>query len=222
MENNHEVYEIFERNQIKLFISKEHRFGTDSLLLGEFAGQAKVENKVIVDLCSGCGVIPAMLTPFPEKAYAVELQQNAADLIRRTVEENKLDFLNVIQGDLRRSETFSRIGRESVDLVTANPPYFPENSGFERESVSQKTARHEKECSLYDVVKAAAYLLKFGGELKMCMTASRLAETIGIMQGFSIEPKEIELISSPKNNKARLFLISGKKGAKPGVKITWK
>ena len=205
---------------IKLFISKEHRFGTDSLLLGEFIGSVK--NKVAVDLCSGCGVIPIMLQN-PKKVYAVEIQKEAVELIRHTVAENNLDYIEVVHEDLREL----MLERESVDLVTANPPYY--NSGFERESKPQKVARHEHECTLNDVVKAASHLLKFGGELKMCMTASRLAETISVMQSYAIEPKEIVLIgksagrgahSAPKA--ARLFLISGKKGGKSGVNITWK
>jgi tRNA1(Val) A37 N6-methylase TrmN6 len=128
----------------------------------------------------------------------------------------------VIRGDLRDEEVLSRMGRERADLVTANPPYYAEKSGFERQKQPQKTARYEQSCTLGDVVASAAYLLKFGGELKMCMTASRLAECIGIMQRRSIEPKEIALIPSKKSNAARLFLISGKKGGKPGVGVFWK
>jgi tRNA1(Val) A37 N6-methylase TrmN6 len=203
-------YEVFDKNGIKLYISKEHRFGTDSLLLGEFAAVG-TKNKIVCDLCSGCGIIPIM-SESPKKVYAVEIQQEAVDLIKKTIAENNLDYIEAVHEDLRNIS----IERESVDLVTANPPYY--NSGFVRES--QKTARHEFECTLEDVVKTAAYLLKFGGELKMCMTASRLAETISIMQKYSVEPKEIVLIG--KNNKGRLFLISGKKGGKSGVNISWK
>jgi tRNA1(Val) A37 N6-methylase TrmN6 len=217
-------YEIFDKSGIKLCISKEHRFGTDSLLLGEFARSAK--NKTAADLCSGCGIIPIMLCD-ARKIYAVEIQEEAAELLRRTVCENKLDNIVVVCEDLRNTS----IERESLDLVTANPPYFVLDSGFERECESAKVARYESECTLDDVVKTAGYLLKYGGDLKMCMTASRLAECIGIMQSYKIEPKEVVLIGkgNPPDERytdggsaARLFLISGKKGAKSGVKITWK
>jgi tRNA1(Val) A37 N6-methylase TrmN6 len=217
-------YETFGLNNIKLYISAEHRFGTDSLLLGEFAIAAC---KTVVDLCSGCGIIPILLCgetleKFPKKIYAVEIQKEAANLIRRTVSENNLDFIEVIEQDLRQPLP---ILRNSVDLVTANPPYYPNKSGFERLSTAERTARHEHDengCTLNDVVKTASHLLKHGGVLKMCMTASRLAECIGIMQSHSIEPKEIVFISESKTNKARLFLISGKKYAKHGVKVSWK
>jgi tRNA1(Val) A37 N6-methylase TrmN6 len=211
------MYEFFEHNQVKLYISKAHRFGTDSLLLGEFAGN--VRSRVVCDLCSGCGIIPIMLAGAgAAKIYAVEIQPEAVALLRRTISENaqNVPSIEVVHADLRGS---LGIPRESVDTVTANPPYFPQNSGFERES--QRIARHENECTLADVVKAAAELLKFGGELKMSMTASRLAECIGIMQEYRIEPKVIHLVGK-KSGEARLVLISGKKGAKSGVRIAWK
>ncbi|MCL1824279.1 MAG: methyltransferase [Oscillospiraceae bacterium] len=218
-------YEVFGFKGIKLFISEEHRFGTDSLLLGEFAAGSK--RMTVVDLCSGCGIVPVLLSGnsknTPKKIYAVEIQSQAADLIRQTVHENNLgSFIEVIEGDLREKETLEPIGRERIDLVTANPPYYPKQSGFERGSNAQKTARYERDCTITDVVKAAEFLLKFGGELKMCMIAPRLAECIGIMREHSIEPKEIVLIPSKKTKTARLFLISGKKNGKAGVRITWK
>jgi tRNA1(Val) A37 N6-methylase TrmN6 len=206
----YEVFTLAGSLPIKLFISKNHRFGTDSLLLGEFS--SNIKHKTVVDLCSGCGIIPVMLQN-AKKVFAVELQKEAAELIRRTVAENGLDNIEVVHKDLREIS----LPREGADLVTANPPYY--SGGYVRES--QKTARHEITCTLDDVVKSAERLLKFGGELKMCMTTSRLAETIGIMQKYAVEPKEIMLIPG-KNKVARLFLVSGKKGGKPGVKITWK
>lgn len=219
-------YELFGASdgKIKLFMSDEHKFGTDSLLLAKFIQNGKSLKKLTVaDLCSGCGIIPVMLclnkSDMPSKIYAVEIQSDAADLIRRTLRENELSgIIEVIEGDLRSGETLNKVVEDtgSLDLVTANPPYYPEKSGFERNSSKQKTARYEGECTLTDVVKAAGRLLKFGGELKMCMTAPRLCECIAVMRENSIEPKEIALIPG-KNNIMRLFLISGKKGGKSGV-----
>ncbi|MCL1903198.1 MAG: methyltransferase [Oscillospiraceae bacterium] len=216
-------YEEFGLNRLKLFISEEHRFGTDSLLLGQFAAEKKAD--IVVDLCSGCGIIPLFMfdkSP-PALAYAVELQAKATDLIERTIKANNLGgVFKVIKGDLRDNAVLRQIGRERADLVTANPPYFIRNSGFERDADSQKTARYDTDCTITDIVAAADYLLKFGGCLKMCMTAPRLAECTAIMREYSLEPKKITLIPSKSSKTARLFLISGKKGGKTGVQIEWK
>jgi len=211
-------FEIFGLSGIKLYISKEHRFGTDSLILADYAKSSKqAANKTICDLCSGCGVIPVVLADKkPRKIYAVEIDAEAVSLLKRTVGENNLGFIEVMGGDLRDSGLLSEIGRESADLVTANPPYYPDGSGYERNR--QKSARYEKECELTDVIGAAAYLLKYGGELKMCMTAARFADCVCLMRERGIEPKEAVFIMKKEN--ARLFLISGKKGAKPGMRIS--
>jgi tRNA1(Val) A37 N6-methylase TrmN6 len=213
----------------KIYISNEHRYGTDSILLSEFAANSTLKNKVTVDLCSGCGIIPLMLCNSencPKTAYCLEIQEEAAELIRQNRTEHELaNVLQIVHGDLRCERTLSQIGRESVDVVTANPPYYKAGSGFERSRHSQKVARYdgdESGCKLDEVVRAAAYLLKYGGVFKMCMTASRLAETIGIFQAHSLEPKEIILIGNSSKESARLFLINGKKGGKSGVKVIWK
>ncbi|MDR0222069.1 MAG: methyltransferase [Oscillospiraceae bacterium] len=220
--------EIFGAGNIRLFISKEHRFGTDSLLLGEYAAKAfgRGSVRVVCDLCSGCGIIPVTLCSAnfkpPKKIFAVEAREEAADLLRRTVGENKLGFIEVIRGDLRSDETLAEIGRGSADLVTANPPYYPAKSGRERSSEAQRAARYETLCTVGDVIGAAAFLLKFGGEFKMCMTAERLTDCVCLMRERGLEPKEIVFIPYGKSKAARLFLISGKKGGKPGVKTVWR
>jgi len=216
--------ELFGMNGLKLFISKEHRFGTDSLLLADFAKRA-ASGKTVCDLCSGCGVIPIAVCADnpapPKKIYAVERQSDAAALLRWTVHENNLGFIEIIEGDLRDRSVMSAIKRESVDLVTANPPYYTDNSGYERDSREQKAARYEKNCAIADVVVTAKELLKFGGELRMCMTATRFAETASVMREAGIEPKEAVFVMKT-NGTARIFLVSGKKGANPGITIKTK
>jgi len=216
--------EIFGLNGLRLYVSEEHRVGTDSLLLADFAKRA-ASGKTVCDLCSGCGVIPIALISDnhapPNKVYAVEYQSGAAELMRRTISENGLGFVEIIEGDLRGEGVLSAIKRESVDVVTVNPPYYANDSGYERGSAAQKAARYEKDCTVADVAKAAKYLLKFGGELRMCMTASRFADVICAMREVGIEPKEA-VFAMKKNNAARIFLISGKKGANPGITIKMK
>jgi len=216
--------ELFGLCGLKLYVSEEHRVGTDSLLLADFAKRA-VSGKTICDLCSGCGVIPIALCSDnanpPKKIYAVEYQDEAVELMRRTVSENSLGFVEIIAGDLRDVNVIYAIERESVDVVTVNPPYYADNSGYERGSAAQKSARYEKDCTVADVAKAAKYLLKFGGELKMCMTASRFADAVCVMRECGIEPKEAVFVMK-KNNAARMVLISGKKGASSGMIIKMK
>ena len=109
------------------------------------------------------------------------------------------------------------VGRFS--LVTCNPPYFTINSGFKSALDSQIIARHEVLCNIDDVCKSASRLLKFGGRLCMCNRPDRLSDVITAMKSNNIEPKTLQLVSKNADTPPWLFLIEGKKGAKPSLKI---
>lgn len=206
----------FELENIKINVSKDHRFGTDAILLADFAAPQKKD--VVCDLCSGCGIIPLLMcrNKPPQKIFAVEIQTEAVELMQKSVSENKLDGIIVpLNEDLK---TLS-LAVGSVDTVTVNPPYYRESTGLERISKAQAIARHELMCSLDDVVKAAAKILKYGGTLKMCHIPDRMTDVFVTMRKYGIEPKKLKFIQSKADEQPWLFLISGKKGAKSGLNI---
>ena len=212
--------EKFSLGRITINVNDDHRFGTDAFLLADFA--SPLPGQTVCDLCSGCGVIPLYFCrgeKLPEKIYAVELQKEAAELIRRSVEENGLqDRIIPVQADLRDRETLTRlVPREKMDTVTVNPPYYRENSGKERLSEAQRLARHEIACNLEQVVEAADILLKYGGALKMCHIPERLAEVFYTMQKHRIEPKRLTLVYNKAGEKPWLALVEGKKGGRTGL-----
>ena len=140
-------------------------------------------------------------------------------MLRKTVEENNLE--NEVQPvlcDLRELSQ-SDIPFESVDYVTVNPPYMVGGSGLEKASRAQAIARHELMCNIDDVCRAAGKLLKYGGLLKMCHRPERLADVICSMRASNIEPKTATFVHNNVNEKPWLLLISGKKGANPGMII---
>ena len=208
--------ESFQLGNITMYVSDDHRFGTDAFLLARYASVHK--NDIVCDLCTGCGIIPLIFCKnvMPRKVYAVELQSEAVDLLKRTVSENALDNVEPIQCDLREIPQ-SLITYESVDIVTANPPYMVGGSGYEKLSQAQAIARHELMCDINDVCAAANKLLKFGGLLRMCNRPERLADVICAMRTNKIEPKSVTFVFNDITAKPWLFLISGKKGANPGM-----
>ena len=212
-------FEAFELGKLKMFISNDHRFGTDAFLLAHYANIHK--NDVVCDLCTGCGIIPLIFCKKdpPKRIYAMDIQEEAVALLERSVAENQLE--NVIQPILCDLREFpqSVIRYETVDIVTANPPYMTGGSGFEKLSRAQAVARHELMCDISDVCGAAARLLKYGGLLKMCHRPERLADVICAMRQSKLEPKSITFVHNDINDKPWLFLISGKKGASPGMTV---
>ena len=65
----------------------------------------------------------------------------------------------------------------SFDVITTNPPYMIGQHGLKNQRSRQKyIARHEVLCTLDDVVKQSAKLLKPGGRFYMVHRPFRLAE----------------------------------------------
>ncbi len=211
--------EAFMLGDIRMYVSEDHRFGTDAFLLAYYAGVR--HDSIVCDLCTGCGIVPLIFckNAKPHLIYAVDIQDEAIDLLRRTVEENRLE--NVIQPILRdlRDIPQNLITYETVDIVTANPPYMVSGSGSEKQSHAQAIARHELMCTVDDVCRAAGKLLKYGGFLKMCHRPERLSDVMAAMRKNKIEPKSLTFVHNSINDKPWLFLISGKKGAASGMVV---
>lgn len=213
--------EKFRLETIDIYVNENHRFGTDAILLADFA--SPYPSETVCDLCTGCGIIPLFFCKGkpPKRVYGVELQSEAAELFKRSVEENGLeDRVIPVTADLTDLKALGgHIPQGSVDTVTVNPPYYKENSGKTRLSEAQRIARHEIACNLRQVVEAADFLLKYGGALKMCHLPERLAEVFFLMQERSIQPKKLTLVYNKAGEKPWLALIAGKKGGRTGLDV---
>lgn len=213
--------EKFKLGDLDIFVNENHRFGTDAILLADFA--RPYPNMTVCDLCTGCGIIPLYFcrrNP-PKKIYGVELQESAYELFKRSVKENSLEERVIpVKADLCDLAALGEhIAGGSVDEVTANPPYYKANSGKERLSEEQRIARHEIACNLEQVIKAADFLLKYGGTFKLCHLPERLPEIFSLMQKYTIQPKKLTLVCNKQGDKPWLALVSGKKGGKAGLEV---
>lgn len=108
---------------------------------------------------------------------------------------------------------------EGFSLVTMNPPYKPVGTGIESLGESAKIARHEICCNIVDAVLAANYLLKYGGRFCMCHRPERLVDALEIMRRHSLEPKRLRFVVDKSGEEPFLFLVEGKKNAKPFIRI---
>ncbi len=210
----------FERlsDNIKIAVSREHTFGTDAVILADFA-KIKPSDKAI-DMGTGCGIIP-LLWLRNEKISNVsclDIQQNAYEQLCFTIKENHIESrIKPYLCDLRKAQ--ENFTAESFSLVTINPPYKPVGTGIKSESESALIARHEVCCNIEDAVKAASYLLKYGGRFCMCHRPERLADAFEIMRKYRIEPKRLRFVQDRDNRQPFLFLVDGQKGAKPFLRV---
>ena len=200
---------------INVIVSNEHHFFTDTILLADFSKPLKRE--IAVDLGTGCGTIPLLWNREnpPKHTYAVEIQQNGADMAQRSVELNNFqDKITVINEDLRNLKGKLTFG--SFDVVLCNPPYKPIGTGIVSQDISHSIIRHENSCTIEDVVKTASGLLRFGGRFCLCLRPERLTDVITAMRNNLLEPKKLRMVQQRKNKAHKLFLIEGRRGGKPG------
>lgn len=212
-------YELI-NGKLKICTSNEHKFGTDAFLLSDFA-QVKRKDRC-VDLGTGCGIIPLLwfreMEDAPQVAYGVDIQPQAIQQMKLTVEACDLqERLIPVEGDLK--DLSPQLPADSFTLVTCNPPYKATNTGILNEADAHTIARHEILCNINDVCRAAARLLKFGGRLCICQRPERLLDTLEAMRNNKIEPKRLRFVQKKGDTAPWLFLVEGKKGSAPYMKV---
>lgn len=204
---------------ISVIVSDENHFSTDTVLLADFAAPKKHEN--VVEFGAGCGTISLIWCrgAAPKHITAVEIQSEAADMMKRSVALNGLeDTVSVVNADLR--ELGGVIPAGSADLVVMNPPYKIGGGGIVNGAPQKRIARHETECTFDDVTKSAAALLRYGGRLCVCQRPERLTDVLLSMRSAGIEPKRIRLVQQRQGKAPKLFLAEGKRGGRPGGLVT--
>ncbi|QEM69125.1 methyltransferase [Geobacter sp. FeAm09] len=154
-----------------------YRFSLDPLLLCDFAEAASAGR--IMDLGTGCGIIPLVLARKAPGAslVGVEFQEAAAGLAMRNVAHNGLrERIGIVCDDILSLR--GRFPVSSFDLVTANPPYRKPGSGRISPRAGRDLARHESSAGLYDFLSVAKYLVKPSGAICFISHPSRLAEFV--------------------------------------------
>ncbi len=199
-------------------VNENHRFGTDAVLLADFAARVKTVNAA--DLGTGCGIIPMLWAAKGrvKTATGIEIQKDGAEMFKQTIEQNCLEgMLTAVNADLKNLKGVLPFG--AFDLVSCNPPYKAQGAGIISESESDKIARHETLCTLPDIAAAAKRLLKFSGRFCLCHRPERLADIISAMKNEGIEPKTLRLVIQREGEEPWLILIEGRLGGKPGMRI---
>lgn len=191
-------------------------FGTDAVLLSKFATIYNGDR--VIDLGTGTGFVPFGLIQRkrPSQITALELQPVLAQLCMQSVEMNDLtDLIKVVQGDLKSiRELFPP---EGFDLATCNPPYLPVTGALLNKKESLAIARHELCCKLEDVIRAFAWLLRFGGKAALVHRPQRLTDILCLSRDYGLEPKRLQLVYPRPGQEANIVLVEAEKGAKPGL-----
>lgn len=194
-------------------------YSLDALLLANFTS-IPITKGAILDLCSGNGVIPLLLSNRTKaNIIGLEIQERLADMARRSIDLNELDKkIQILTGDLK--ERYKEIPQSYFDTVTCNPPYFKATEdSHQNESEYMKIARHEICCTLEDVVRACKLYVKPGGKVSIVHRPERLVDLITLGRKYCLEPKRIQFIYPKKGKEANTILFEAIRDGKPGTKI---
>lgn len=212
-----ETVDPFMDGRLRLIQSKTgYRFSIDAILLSDFVAAKKWDT--LVDLGTGCGVIPLMLLiSKPLKhAYCIEIQPELANQAMRNARINNLhDRMSVIRGDIRDLPLVPA----SVNMVVCNPPYRKKESGRINPDQQRAIARHEIYSSLDDIIKASKHLLGTKGRLYIIYPAERLIDLTARLKQADFEPKKIRIVYPDIKSNAKLVLLEAWRGGKTGLKI---
>ena len=197
---------------------KRFCFGIDAVLLSDYV-KVKKGGRVL-DLCTGTGIIPILLSAKSEASNisAIEIQKESVEMARRSVLLNDLqDKIDIFEGDFNEYSNF--IPRSSVDVVTCNPPYMIGGHGLTNDADYKTMARHEISCTLEDVIRVSAEVLKPAGELFMIHRPFRLSEIMCKLTEYGLEPKRMRLVHPYADKEPNMVLIMAKRGAKPRLTV---
>lgn len=186
-------------------------FGMDAVLLSGFAAVKKGERAL--DLGTGTGIIPILLSAKTEGEHftGLEIQEESADMARRSVSYNHLEErVDIVTGDIKEAGTL--FARASFDVVTSNPPYMNDAHGIKNPGDAKAIARHEVLCTLEDVVREGTCLLRPGGRFYMVHRPRRLIEIIQTMKKHGLEPKRMKFVHPYRDREANMVLIEAVRG----------
>ncbi len=207
------------RNQYRIIQNtKKFCFGMDAVLLTGFVKVLRGEK--VLDLGTGTGIIPILLEAKTKGKHftGLEIQEESADMAKRSVAMNKLeDKVDIVIGDIK--EASNLFGLASFDVITSNPPYMNNNHGIINPAEAKAIARHEILCSLEDVIREASKLLKPNGRFYMVHRPFRLVEIMKTLTDYKLEPKRMKLVYPYVDKEPNMVLIECIKGAKSMIKV---
>jgi tRNA1(Val) A37 N6-methylase TrmN6 len=185
---------------------------TDSMVLAHFTKLPA--HARVLDLGSGCGTLGLLLCSRNDSCHVtgIELDEAAHAAALQNISRNQIpDRMESICADLRQIPSLFPSG--SFQCCVSNPPYFSAGPASRR----LPNARREDLCSLSDLMKAASWALKYGGDFFLVHRPERLGEIIAKAAEHKLEAKRICLLRHREDAPISLILIQLRNGAKPGL-----
>ncbi len=217
--NENERVDDLHRNNLQIIQNPEKFcFGCDAVLLSDFAKVNK--NEIALDLGTGTGIIPILLTAKTEGKffYGLEIQEDCVEMANRSIRLNNLtEKAEIIFGDIKNADCLFK--KSSFDVITSNPPYIKSDSGLKNDFESKTIARHEVLCNLEDIISNASKLLKTNGRFYLIHRPQRLSEIIVTLAKYNLQPKLMRFVHPKIDKEPTMVLIEAVRNGKPNLKV---
>ena len=141
-------------------------------------------------------------------------------MANRSVKLNNLEGkVEIINEDIKNIFKNNKIEKNTIDVITINPPYKEKNTGIINENNNKLISRHETTADLKDFIEISSKLLKSKGEFYIVHKVERLVDIIYLMRENKLEPKNIRFIYPSEGKEANLVLVKAIKDAKKFLKV---
>lgn len=197
-------------------------YGVDAVILADFAANGIKPRSEVMDLGTGNGIIPLILSHKTKgHIHGLEVQQKAFEIATKNVIHNHLnERISIIHGNVK--DIGLALHTElagNIDLVVSNPPYMAQQSGLTNDNPAKTIARHETLGSLLDFLQGAARLLKDKGHLYMIHRPNRMVDLFCLARESGLEPKELRLVCPRQGEPPNMLLCHFIKGGGKELKI---
>jgi len=184
---------------------KKFSSSIDSILLSHFSKVKK--DKILIDIGAGTGIIGFRINFLNnlKSVYLIEIQNENSELIKKSIEENKLSNVILLNKDLNLC--FDDFANSSVDYIVSNPPYKKMNTGILNEDENFLISRYEYSLKLEDILKFSYKKLKSDGKVYLIYSMERLIDVLSESRKYKLEPKRIQFISTNVDSKPHLFMV---------------
>ena len=191
------------------------KFSIDGVLLANFV-KYKLTTKKVLDIGTGTGIIPLILTMKSDVVVdAIEIQKELVELFRKTIEINHLDkSINLIYDDIKVYSTQSE-NLNKYDIVISNPPYFSK----EQNKTIKDNAKHENFLSLEELIISSKKILKDRGFLYLIYNTARLDEIFNLLELNNFSISTLRFIHDTVDKPSKLVLIEASKNGNTMVKV---
>lgn len=187
-------------------------FGTDSVLLADFAAGHIKRNSSVCELCCGNGAVSILILARREDVFLTgfELQTDVWELCEQNIELNGLSgSMKAFNADIK-DIPMEHNGK--YDAVVVNPPYSESGRGLQSTDENRRISRSETSARLKDIIACAGRLLKTKGRLIMVHRPDRFGEIVSGLREGGFELKSFRPVYSRADSKASMILFMATKG----------